>query len=363
MKLLIFIPHMGQGGVERSFINLSKELEQRNHTVKFITLNNIKTSYDEELNVIGLDSKRTLFSINKLSKIINIESPDVLISAQYYANVVAIISNQLSKNKAKVIISERNHLTSALKKYNFIKKLIIKFLIKFLYSKSDLIYGNSESVCKDLRKNFIKKSKVIKILNPFDPQAIIKMSNEKIDDKWITESNVPILIYIGRLEQQKDIATLIKSFELLNINHESKLLIIGDGSQKNKLSEAPSHLKSNIKHIDFDSNPYKYLKYCECMVLTSTYEGMPNVLIEAQILGIPIVATDSPGGTSEVLEYGKTGLLAEIGNPKDISEKIFIILNDKKIVSKLTNNFDESIKRFSPVKISNQLLEEIDNLN
>ena len=146
---------MGQGGVERSFINLSKELEQINHTVKFVTLNKIKTSYEEELNTIKLNSKRTLFSIIKLSKIINDESPDVLISAQYYANIVAIISNQLSKNKTKIIISERNHLTSALKKYNFIKKIIIKFLIKFLYEKSDLIYGNSESVCKDLKKNFI----------------------------------------------------------------------------------------------------------------------------------------------------------------------------------------------------------------
>ena len=116
MKILIFIPHMGQGGVERSFINLSKELEQINHTVKFVTLNKIKTSYEEELNAIKLNSKRTLFSIIKLSKIINDESPDVLISAQYYANVVAIISNQLSKNKTKIIISERNHLTSALKK-------------------------------------------------------------------------------------------------------------------------------------------------------------------------------------------------------------------------------------------------------
>ena len=99
------------------------------------------------------------------------------------------------------------------------------------------------------------------------------------------------------------------------------------------------------------------------MVLTSTYEGMPNVLIEAQVVGIPIVATDSPGGTSEVLGYGKTGILAETGNPKDISEKILTVLKDKKIVSKLTNNFNESIKRFDPVKISSQLLKEIDNLN
>ena len=112
---------MGLGGVERSFINLSKEFRSEGHNVKFVSLNDIKSTYNEDIKLIKLNSKRTLFSINKLSKIFNDESPELIISAQYYANIIAVISSKFSKNKAKIIISERNHLSSELKKLNLFK--------------------------------------------------------------------------------------------------------------------------------------------------------------------------------------------------------------------------------------------------
>ena len=81
---------MGQGGVERSFINLSKELINKGHDVKFVCLNTIKSTYNENLEVIKLNSRRTLFSMIKLSKVIEYETPDILISAQYYLSLIHI---------------------------------------------------------------------------------------------------------------------------------------------------------------------------------------------------------------------------------------------------------------------------------
>jgi glycosyltransferase involved in cell wall biosynthesis len=364
MKILIFIPHMGQGGVERSFINLSKELIKKGHNVKFVCLNKIVSAYKEELSEIKLNSRRTLFSIIKLSKVIEYEAPDILISAQYYANIAAIISNKISKNKTKIIISERNHLTSALTKYSLLKRRLIKFLIKLTYKRADLIFGNSESVCEDLKEKFVFKNniKVKKILNPAFIEIVLKQSEEKVYDKWITDSDVPILVYVGRLEAQKDIDTLLKGFELINKTHKSKLLIIGSGSEREKLGHSPLNKKNLIKQIEFDENPYKYLKHCNVFLLTSIYEGMPNVLIEAQILGIPIVATDSPGGTSEALLNGKAGLLANMKDAKDISKKVNILLNNKEVVSNLSLNFEKSLERFNPKKISDQIILEATNL-
>ncbi len=355
---------MGQGGVERSFINLSKELINKGHDVKFVCLNKIKSTYNENLKVIKLNSKRTLFSMIKLSKVIEYENPDILISAQYYANIAAIISKKISKHKIKIIISERNHLTSALSKYSFLRSLFIKFLIKLTYKRADLIFGNSESVCDDLKRRFVFKNKikVKKILNPAFIEIVLKQSEDKVNDQWITESDVPILVYVGRLEAQKDIDTLLKGFELINKTHKSKLLIIGSGSEKEKLSHSTLYKKNIIKQIEFDENPYKYIKHCNVFLLTSTYEGMPNVLIEAQILGIPIVATDSPGGTSEALLGGKAGLLANMKDPEDISKKVNILLTDKEVVSNLSLNFEKSLERFNPKKISDQIILEAKNL-
>ena len=355
---------MGKGGVERSFINLSKVLINKGHDVKFVCLNKIKSEYNENLSVIKLNSGRTLFSIIKLSKVIEYEGPDVLISAQYYANIAAIISNKISKNKTKVIISERNHLTSALARYSLLKSLLIKFLVKITYKRADLIFGNSESVCEDLEEKFVFKNniKVKKIFNPAFIKIVLKQSEEKVNDKWITDSDVPILVYVGRLEAQKDIDTLLRGFELINKTHKSKLLIIGSGSEKEKLSLSPLYKKNIIKQIEFDKNPYKYLKHCNIFLLTSTYEGMPNVLIEAQILGMPIVVTDSPGGTSEALLDGKAGLLAKMKDAEDISKKVNILLTNKEVVSNLSLNFEKSLKRFNPKKISDQIILEATNL-
>ena len=353
---------MGLGGVERSFINLSKEFKNKGHNVKFVSLNDIKSTYNEDLKFIKLNSKRTVFSINKLSKTFNDEGPDLIISAQYYANIIAVISSKFSKNKAKIIISERNHLSSELKKLNLFKRLIISSLIKFLYKKADLIYGNSDEVCNDLKKNFNLKNKIKKILNASFIENINKLSKEKVHDEWITKANVPLLAYVGRLEPQKDIDTLLKSFEILNNHHDSKLLIIGDGSEKGKLLKCSTEIKSKIKHINFDENPYKYLTHCDILLLTSIYEGMPNILIEAQALEIPIVATDCPGGTSEVLLNGETGLLAKTGNPGDISNKIVKIIDNEKIKNKFALNYNKSLDRFDPKKVAKILLEEVGSI-
>ena len=353
---------MGLGGVERSFINLSKEFKNKGHSVKFVSLNDIKSTYNEDIELIKLNSTRTVFSINKLSKTFNNENPDLVISAQYYANIIAVISSKISKNKAKIIISERNHLSSELKKLNYFKRLIIRYLVKFFYKKADLIYGNSDEVCNDLKKKFNLKNKTRKILNASFAENINKLSKEKINDEWIIKSNVPLLAYVGRLEPQKDIDTLLKSFEILNSHHDSKLLIIGDGSEKEKLLKCTAEIKSKIKHINFDENPYKYLKHCNILLLTSIYEGMPNILIEAQAMKMPIVATNCPGGTSEALLNGKTGLLAKTGDPKDIANKILELIHNEKIKNKFTLNYHKSIKRFDPKKAVNVLLEEVSRI-
>ncbi len=350
---------MGAGGVERSFINLSKEFSRRGHGVKFISLSDIRSTYNENIKVIKLNSKRTMFSIGKLSKTFKDEDPDLIISAQYYANIIAIISRKISKNKSKIIISERNHLSSELKKLTYFKRLIISYLVKFFYRRADLIYGNSDEVCNDLKKNFNLKYRIKKIFNASFVENINELSKEKVNDEWITNANVPLITYVGRLEPQKDIDTLLKSFEILNSTQDSKLLVIGDGSEKKKLLKCSPEIKSKIKHIDFDENPYKYLKHCDILLLTSIYEGMPNILIEAQALKLPIVATNCPGGTSEVLLDGKTGLLAKTGNPEDIADKILKLINNEKIKTKFKFNYQKSIERFDPRKTVNILLEEI----
>jgi len=358
---------MDIGGVEKSFLTLSNQLLEKGNKVSIVTLNQSKNllNYDNKIEIISLKTSRSILSLFKLSKILSEKKPDILISAQYYANIIAMLSSMFSKHKVKVILSERLHLSSTLKQYNFFKKIILKLMVKLTYPNSDLIYGNSESVCADLRENYVNKStKIIKIFNPSSSKNIIKLSKEEVSDPWISNSEVPIILYVGRLSFQKDIPTMLKTYKFITKEINSKLLIIGDGSQRKLVEKFKLNnpkLKKQIKLIGYSKNPYKFFKYSKVFLLTSLYEGLPNVLIESQILGTPIVATDSPGGTAEVLENGKAGLLADTKDAQKLSEKTLSILKNEYSSKKLKETMNLSIKRFDPSLVTEQLVYEIKN--
>ena len=103
---------MNIGGVERSFLTLSNQLLEKGNNVSIITLNQSKNllNYDNKIEIISLKTSRAVLSLFKLSKMLSQKKPDVLISAQYYANIIAVFSSIFSKHKVKVILSERLHL-------------------------------------------------------------------------------------------------------------------------------------------------------------------------------------------------------------------------------------------------------------
>ena len=359
---------MNVGGVERSFLSLSEQLMSKGHEVSIVTLNQSKSGmhFNEKIEIIYIDSSKTSYSLLRLRKILYKNKPDILISAQYYANIISVIASKLSKHKVKIILSERLHLSTTLKQYSFTKRLILKILVKLTYNHSDLIYGNSESVCNDLKSNFVNGSKkVVKIYNPSFSQKIIHLSKEKVNDAWISESKDPIILYVGRLSKQKDMWTLIKVFENILNKIDSKLLIIGDGPEKKSIETYLSKntkIANRIKMTGNDHNPYKYFKYSKVFLLTSLYEGLPNVLIESQILNLPIVATNSPGGTAEVVEYGKSGYLAELNNHEDLSNKVLKVLSNEISIKELKKNMSLSVKRFNPSYVTDQLIDHIENI-
>jgi|TARA_B110000438_G_scaffold191321_1_gene182954 glycosyltransferase involved in cell wall biosynthesis len=359
---------MSVGGVERSFLSLTEELSKIGHNVNIITLNKKLDTFEYDKSSITffhLDKKRTLYSIIAISKLINELNPDVFISAQYYANISSIISKLLSKNTPLMILSERLHLSSILSRYSLIKRIILTFLIKKTYKKADLVYGNSEQVCSDLINYVNDKVPIIKILNSSSSENIINKSKEIVSDPWITESSEPIILSVGRLSPQKNIHTLLDAFKILFSELRVKLLIIGNGPDKKIVKD---FINNNFELSNFiqlegeQKNPYKYFKHSKIFVLTSLYEGMPNVLIESQILGVPSVTTDSPGGSSEAVGYGKYGLLAKIKDPEDIANKMKRLLVDESQRSLIQEKMQLSLQRFKPKNISRILIKEIEKL-
>ena len=361
IKLVIFHPYSSLGGADKSIARLINNLNFNKYEVIFMSLNNayIKKLLKKKIKIIKLNSSRTILSIFEVRKFLkkySINEKIIFISNQNFAN---IISTFIVKNftNIKLVLIERNHLDefNYCKNYiDYFKKKILKFLMKKYYKNSDLIIGNSKILSKDLSK-YVKK-KVVSIYNPAYDKSIIELSKNNINYK--KKNN--LIITIGRLEIQKDHFTLIKAIKnLKNVN----LLIIGYGSLLDELKKfiILNKLNKRVKILTNISNPYPFLKKADLFVLTSLYEGFPNVITEALTLKIPVIASNCNSGPMEIL-FNNNNQIFKKGNYIELEKKIKSFFKDKNILKSKTNFLYKKLSRFSPNKISKMYEKEFNNL-
>jgi len=324
-KILFYHPFFSDGGVEKTNLLIAEEFSKKNEII-FVS-NFFSNKFNEDINRIGikkikLNSQRTIFSFFELSRVIKSLSPDLIFSVQMHANVMMLLINFiLFYNKLRIICCERLSLQSYSK--NFKGKIII-FLAKILYKNAKKIICNS----KDLSNEIIDLSKsnnVTYIYNPTLKRNFRKLANKfKIKDKPFLNKKKKIIISIGRFDDNKNQLMLLKAINNLKNNKNLNVVLIGQGYKKKDLISYSKKNKfnNNLYILGFKKNPYPYLLKSDLMVLTSNFEGLPNVLIEAMSLNIPIISTNSPTGPREILLNGRAGFLVERNNHKSLSKKL-----------------------------------------
>ena len=164
------------------------------------------------------------------------------------------------------------------------------------------------------------------------------------------------MISVGRLVDQKDHITLLKAFKLIHLNHKIELLIIGRGRNKKIIKNFiyENGLKKKIKLIDYVKNPFPYMKLSDALILSSRYEGLPNVLLEALTLGKPVISSNCPTGPNEILSYGKGGQLFKIGDYKSLSKKIVYLMKNYSQCMKKTKHAMGKLNRYDKKKNLNE---------
>ena len=180
---------------------------------------------------------------------------------------------------------------------------------------------NSIEFKKELKNHFDLESKCI--YNPLNKNEIKKLSKKKIKFNFFKKNYVNI-ISVGRLVYQKDHITILKSINDLKNKSKLRLLIIGEGDQKHKLTNfiKKNNLNNIIKIKDRMENPFPYISKSQIMILSSHFEGLPNVLLEGLALKKFIISSDCPTGPKEILDNGKGGFLFKIGNHLELSKII-----------------------------------------
>ncbi|MBR7554748.1 glycosyltransferase [Allobacillus sp. GCM10007491] len=325
ITVVFFIYFLGSGGAGRTFLNILNNIDQDKFRPVLVTCN-YEGSYEPFLNknikFIKLDTKRLRKSILPLAKIIRKERADIVFSTIPNYNVIAILARLLSYTRAKNVIREAAFLGGDRKTDTKLK------VYGLFYRFSTKVIALSNGVKNNLIRRYgVNEKKLQVIYNPVDIISISEKMKENIELPYFTNGKKTI-VTAGRLVEDKDQQTLIKSFALLATKIDAQLLILGEGPLEEKLKEQAMQLgiQDRVHLVGFQENPYAFFHQADLFVLTSKREGFGHVLAEALATGVPIVSTRCEPGATEVLENGKYAKLVPIGDTEELTKAMKDIL-------------------------------------
>ena len=320
-KIIFFMPSFEGGGVEKNIIIIANNFVSRNVKVGLITTSKkLRKKFNKKIDFIC--PKSSFWSYRQ--RFIKYSVCIFFLFLEFYrnknffvfcfqGNIICIIFCKIFRLK---VIIRPNSSPSGWSK-NYLKKILFSKILKL----ANLIVVNSLLFKNELKNKFNLNSKCI--YNPLNKSEISKLSKKKIRSNFF-KNNCINMISVGRLVKQKDHLTALRAINILKNKLNLKLLIIGDGDQKKKLINYinNNNLNNIVKIKDRIENPFPYILKAKIMLLTSRFEGLPNVLLEALALKKFIISSDCPTGPSEILDNGKGGLLFKVGNHLELSKKI-----------------------------------------
>ena len=360
-KIIIFMPSIEGGGVEKNLFIISNYLSSKFDQIKLITLSNNTKKFNKKIKIENYEFLKKIVKLRILKIIFCsfflllelIKNKNCVIFS-FQANLYSIIISKLLKKKIVI------RLNSSPK--GWIKNNIQKKIFKKIYSYADLIIVNSIEFKKHL--DSILQIKSVCIYNPIDKKNIINKSKIKLKKNPYRYANSLKIINIGRLVDQKDHLTLFKAIKKIKDKITNELIVIGQGKQHKNLKNfiISNDLKKRIQILKFKNNPFPYLKLSDLFILSSKYEGLPNVLLEAIALKKFIISSNCPSGPKGILKNGKYGLLFKVGSVKDLVKKIKLYIDQKKNNKKKINLAYKSLNRFNYSKNLKKYYQGIINL-
>lgn len=304
--------------------------------------------------VIPLGCEKSSLSIVPLLFYLKKMKPDVLISLSWTNNIPAILAHSLYRTNSKLIITEHSSISykSKIEHKNELKLKLMPILMRLLYNKADGLIAVSQGVISDLEKSIKLRIDHQVVHNPVDIEKIENCSKEEIGHEWFSKENrkkYKIILGVGRLARQKRFDVLIKAFNLIRKDNCVKLLILGEGKERQKLEKIIEELgcAEDVELIGFQNNPYAYMGQSDMFVLSSEEEGFGLVLLEAMVCNCPIVSIDLDGGPRDILGKGKFGYLVRNNDINDLANAMISLLNDDELAGWLSENGKKQVAKFS----------------
>jgi len=314
VKIMFFAPSMLGGGAERFLTILLKYLDRsRFHPILGLVNSDgpLVTKIPKDIEVINFAKRRVRYSVFQIARKIRSRRPDIVFSNIGHLNVALMLVHPLMPRGTKMIARETNIPSINITQSPF--PHLLPILYRIFYPKYNKVICQSKDMALDLLLNlFIPREKLCIINNPVDVEQVCE-SIQKAES--VLPKGKRNIVAAGKLKYQKGFDLLLKSMTQLN-RRDFHLTILGKGPEEEHLKAMAQRLglTQKVTFAGFVENPYPYMAQADVFALTSRFEGFPNVVLEANCCGTPVVAYECPGGINEIIEDGINGFKVELGD-------------------------------------------------
>ena len=327
LLLTIFLPTFGEGGMERMLVNMANGLARAGLRVDFWVGREdgpFLDRLDPGVRLLRHPRTSTRRRTAAFAGYLAERRPDVVLAAKDPAVLVALEARRLSGAPCAVVarpgsVSQRLQRRPALLRWRDLR------VMRRAYRGADLVVANSEGLARDVEAvSGIPLASIPVVRNPVVTPDLDALGSGPPGHPWLETGQPPVVLGVGAFRRGKDFETLIRAFALARATRPMRLVLLGRGRRGEALRRLARDLgvSADVAFPGFLENPYPLMRAAAVLVLSSRWEGSPNVLTEALALGTPVVSTDCPSGPREVLQDGRVGPLVPMGDAEGMARAI-----------------------------------------
>ncbi len=328
----LFVPSLRAGGAERVAINLAAGFAALGQPTDIVAVSGggeFATRIPAGVRLVDLKASRVLLSLPPLIAYLRRERPSAVIAFMDHASIVALWARWLSRSPARIISTVHSTLTRATGKSPNLRNRVLPALLGSFYPSADAVVAVSHGVARDLSDaTGFPLDRITVIYNPVITTEFTEALTQAPSHPWLSDDGPPVVLGVGRLTRAKDFETLIRAFALVRRQRPARLLILGEGEERSALEALVQELglQSDVALPGFLDGAPACMAKAAVFVLSSVWEGLPTVLIEALAAGTKVVATDCPSGPREILRAGELGRLVPTGDAGALADGILAVL-------------------------------------
>jgi glycosyltransferase involved in cell wall biosynthesis len=332
-RIAVFISSFVDGGVERMLLNLSRGFADLGHRVDFVVgkaQGRYLSLLPSECRMVDLGTSHPLKILPPLSRYLRRERPAIMLSSKEPCSRATLRGRKLAGVSLRLFFriattpSERDRRRNVLKRWRSLHAM------RTLYRKADGLIAVSRGAAADVAAIAgIPGERIHVVPNPVVAPELQTLAASPVDHPWFITPGPPIILAVGAFRRAKDFPTLIRAFARIRGERDLRLLILGRGRQRTKVEKLAEALgvRGDLSLPGFAVNPYAYMAKASLLVVSSAWEGSPNVLVEALAVGTPVVATACRSGPREILQDERYGPLVPVGDAEAMAAAIMRTLD------------------------------------